>query len=334
MTKKKTPPLNILSLGNLLDMDIPARRPLLTPWLREGESAMMFAAPGVGKSMLSLTLALAVAGGGEALGWSAPEPRRVMYVDGEMALRDVQDRTNLLIPTVAGMNMTAARENLTLLARQNQSPAADFPDLAEPDGRAALLGMAQTRAIDLIVLDNLSTLATIEDENSASSFNDTTKFLLTLKQVGIACVLVHHSGKSGADYRGSSKLATTFDAILGLRRTDTAAGRFATAFEIEWVKLRHKRDASTQGKAVWLEEEGGAARWAHEVSESDKLAQMVLALRSCEFRSGALLAKHLGVDPASVSRWKNNAIRLGMTDQAEWRRCLDAGADEKFGEDY
>ena len=36
----------------------------MDPWLKQGESAMVYAAPGVGKSMLALTLALGVAGGG------------------------------------------------------------------------------------------------------------------------------------------------------------------------------------------------------------------------------------------------------------------------------
>jgi hypothetical protein len=45
-----------LSLGQLM-----AKRILLGPWLMEGETAMIWAATGVGKSWLALSIALAVA---------------------------------------------------------------------------------------------------------------------------------------------------------------------------------------------------------------------------------------------------------------------------------
>jgi Periplasmic binding protein/AAA domain len=52
----------------------------------------MLAPRGVGKTLLALSIGLAVASGSSLLCWSAPRPRRVLYVDGEMTLVDLQQR--------------------------------------------------------------------------------------------------------------------------------------------------------------------------------------------------------------------------------------------------
>jgi hypothetical protein len=89
-TSGKAPPrLRSHTLGDLLDTPLPVREYLLEPLIREGESMMLWAAPGVGKTMAALSMALAVAGGGQFLAWNAPKPRRVLYLDGEMHLGDL-----------------------------------------------------------------------------------------------------------------------------------------------------------------------------------------------------------------------------------------------------
>jgi hypothetical protein len=58
--------------------------------------------------------------------------------------------------------------------------------------------------IDLVILDNFSTLGEVEDENTASSFNSIQQFLLQLKVEGVATMLVHHANKTGEDFRGQT----------------------------------------------------------------------------------------------------------------------------------
>jgi DNA invertase Pin-like site-specific DNA recombinase len=62
--------------------------------------------PGVGKSLFALSAALAVAGGGEFLGWTTAKKEggwRVLYIDGEMHIADIQERANLLLDAVPGL---------------------------------------------------------------------------------------------------------------------------------------------------------------------------------------------------------------------------------------
>jgi AAA domain len=85
-------PLQAVGINDFLNLDIPAREMLLAPILPERSLAMLYAPRGLGKSWLALSIGLAVASGSSLLRWSAPRPRRVLYVDGEMPLISLQER--------------------------------------------------------------------------------------------------------------------------------------------------------------------------------------------------------------------------------------------------
>ena len=59
---------------------------LLDPILPERSLAMFYAPRGVGKTLLRLSIGLAVASGAPLLRWTAPRQSRVLYIDGEMPL--------------------------------------------------------------------------------------------------------------------------------------------------------------------------------------------------------------------------------------------------------
>ncbi len=322
-TKKITSaPLKVVTMGELLDRKFPRREHLLAPWLRQGESVMVWAAAGLGKTMLTLTMALAVAGRGEFLGWRNDTPRRVLVIDGEMHMEDLKDRLVMLAPTVAGLNLEEARANLRVVARQDQTADAKFPDLAATDGQAAVLGMISEHTADLVVLDNFATLAEVVDENEAAAMSPVLSFLLRLKQTGVACILVHHSGKTGGTYRGSSKLATTFEVILGLKQHDEAVVGAGATFETEWTKFRGEPHPAVRAAVVRLENGDKGHQWASVAAEGDSIRQMLDLLRSMTFSDQKGIASAMGVPGGTVSRWKSRAIREGRVTDAEWRECL------------
>lgn len=324
-------PLQAPTLAALLRYPFPPRDHLLTPWLRQGESVLLWADAGVGKTMLSMSIALAVAGGGELLGWTSPTPRKVLLVDGEMHAADLVERAKNLTTTVAGIDAVEAHENITVLARQFQKPDAEFPDLATEEGQRDILERATKLNAALVVLDNFSTLAEVEDENAASAMTPVLRFLMTLKQAGIACILVHHSGKGGTSYRGSSKLATTFEVILGLRKVEVSATRPGTSFVLGWDKYRGLRNDATRERVVSLEaaaDDSGGSRWTHELSQSEECIALVDALRSLHFSTQEALATHLKWSPAKVSRLKGLAItRDKLLTRPEWESCLEAARE-------
>ena len=81
-----------VGLQDFLTLQVPPREMLLDPILPERSLAMLYAPRGIGKSWLGLTIGLAVASGSSVLHWTAPRPRRILFVDGEMLLVDLQTR--------------------------------------------------------------------------------------------------------------------------------------------------------------------------------------------------------------------------------------------------
>src|SRR5262245_10719163 len=83
----------ILHTDEFLGLDFPARELVVDPILPKRGLALLHGPRGLGKSQLALQLACAAACGGPALGrWSAPAPRRVLYIDGLLPAPMLQDR--------------------------------------------------------------------------------------------------------------------------------------------------------------------------------------------------------------------------------------------------
>lgn len=328
------PDLQAKTLGAMLRLDIPPRNPLLTPWLREGDSAMIYAPTGAGKSIFTLAIALTIAGGGSFLGWAAPRPRKVLFIDGEMPEADIIDRARMLLPTIAGCAPEQADRNLTFLVRQAQPLDSKFPDLTTEAGQEETLTRALDGGFDLLILDNFSTLAECDDENAAGSFNGIVRFLMRTKQAGLGCILIHHSSKRGDTYRGSSKLATTFEVLLNLTPTDKILPAGALGMNVAWDKYRHRREDSTRNRTVWLTtpDDGEPAAWGYEVSEEAELRALIAEAKTMKYRSQKELALKLGLAPSELSRRAKRArLQFELITEDDWRACF---AKDSSSEDF
>lgn len=98
--EKPKPCLITLTHSALIQKEIPPRKFVLKPWLPEAAISMVFAPPGVGKSYLCLAASGVIASGGKMFKsspWEAPEPKKVLYIDGEMHEADLQTRVKKLM---------------------------------------------------------------------------------------------------------------------------------------------------------------------------------------------------------------------------------------------
>jgi len=341
MPKTQTP-LRTIALGALLDADMKERRHLLSPWFREQESALIWAAPGVGKTMLTLSLALAIAGGGGLLGWRAETPARVLIIDGEMPLDDLQGRLRSLSGAIEGIDMDAARGNLKILARHHQDPDTAFPDFGDEKQQDAILTLIRSYDPAVVILDNLSTLATLDDENGAAETQRVVRLLARLKQARIGVIVVHHSGKNGKTFRGSSMLATTFEAIIGLTRdagADALDPSGSARFNIEWTKFRGRRDASIGDRSVLLKETEGGLQWTSETPQDETLNALAVLVRSGRFSTreaaGRALPSHLWPNPESApsAGWISGRFKMadarGILPKREADSLLKAASESE-----
>ena len=69
--------LKSIGFDDFLAIDMPPREMLLDPILPERSLAMLYAPRGIGKTLLALSMGLAVASGSRLLRWRAPRKRRV-----------------------------------------------------------------------------------------------------------------------------------------------------------------------------------------------------------------------------------------------------------------
>jgi hypothetical protein len=294
-SKPSSRKLRVRTMGGLLRGNFPTPEWLLAPILKDGQSCMIWAAPAVGKSLLALSIGLAVAAGGGFGQWSAPGPRKVLLFDGELAMPTLVARIRDLSNAIVGGDMEAAESNLLVVARNDQADSVEFPDIATPEGLDAVFKMAKGQGAELVIFDNLATLATVKDENSAAELTPILKGLLRFKAAGLATLVVHHANKGGSDFRGSSNLATTFEVIIGLtRKHDVLAETTGGArFALDFTKFRDERSECVRSQDVELMRVDGRPVWEFLASEGELHQAIAQIIRTGKVSSAAELGPHL-----------------------------------------
>lgn len=299
-----------ITAGQLLARKFPPREFVIDPWLRTGESALIWAPTGVGKTWLTLSLSMAIAGGGRVWEWKAPKPRKVLIIDGEMNVQDLQERTDFLLKSrgVDGVDRKELDDNLLFMPRQYQNPRSEFFDITNPASQERILSRMEKEGAEVIVIDNLTTCAdSLEDENAAAAFRPVMTFLMKMKQANKTAIVVHHANKAGTDARGSTALEATFEAKLGLQRpavSKPGSASFVTSFG----KFRGKGDDSLRPRIWSLNEDG----WTVEDDAESVTAKVIEALRTLKYTNQKELADALGMSQPTVSRTLTQAAALGQ----------------------
>ena len=253
--RKSESPLVALAVEELLARVIKPRQMLLEPILPEQGLAMLYSCRGIGKTFLSLGIAAAVASGGNFLRWTAPRPRRVLYVDGELPAKTLQERFAMVL---AGLeNCEPAPGTLRVITPDIQDRA--MPDLATLEGQGLI--EEHLGGIDLLVLDNLSALCRYGNENEGEAWLPVQEWVLDLRRRGISVLFVHHAGKSKSQ-RGTSRREDLLDSVIALRhpvdyrpveglrcelyfeKTRSMLGEAAMPFEV-------RLESGPDGRAVW-----------------------------------------------------------------------------------
>ena len=196
------PPLQAFGFNEFLKLDIPPREMLLDPIMPERSLSMLYAPRGVGKTLLALSIGLAIASGTQILRWSASRQRRVLCVDGEMPLVALQERIRTLS---AGIDVP--NDGFSLLAADNTENGIN---LSDEKGQQALEPLLKD--IDLLILDNLSTLCPNRSESASDAWTPIQGWILKLRRRGISVLLIHHAGLNGKQ-RGTSRREDALDVV-------------------------------------------------------------------------------------------------------------------------
>lgn len=302
---QKPASLEVVDAHQFLTLDFPPREALLAPWLLTQSLCMIHSWRGVGKTHVSLGVAYAVASGGRFLTWEAPEPRKVLFVDGEMPGAALQERLAAIIQTA---EREAAHGALRIITPDRQQNG--MPDLATLEGQEAIDAALEDDTA-LIVLDNLSALCRSGGrENEAESWLSVATWALQKRAEGRAVLLIHHSGKSGAQ-RGTSKREDLLDIVLNLKRPADYLPSDGAIFEVHYEKARHLHGEETNPfEACLLADDHGHQLWVTKPLEESTFEKVVSLAN--EGLTQKEIADELGLHKSNVSRHHRKAEGLGL----------------------
>jgi AAA domain len=288
------PKLEAINLVDFVAQPLPPREYVMAPILPERGLAMLFTSRGVGKTQVAVNIGWAVACGQPFLRWFAPKPRPVLYVDGEMPQELLQERAKAMIAPSACVPPHPDFFRLLSMDRQELGTSLN---LALPDHQAAVEALLDN--VDLLILDNISTLVNSGRENDAESWNEMQAWLVKLRKLGKTVLLIHHSGRGG-NARGTSKREDVLDIIIQLKHSEDYEPEDGARFEIHLTKARgvHGDDALPfEAKLDVIE---GRDKWTFTVLRDTVLEQIVELSRAGGTVRG--IGEELGLPKSKVQR--------------------------------
>ena len=201
-------PLQPRKLSDIMTEDTPTDF-VIEGLLRVGGTTILIGEPKLGKSQMSLDLALAVSRG-EAFAGLATKKGRVIYYaleDGEDIVRD----------RVKSRGLTGMSEDLYI---------GTTPPVVE-DSTALLEEHIDIFQPSMIIIDTLRAMSvsTGKSENEASFADSIYRIAKVARERGVAAIIVHHTVKATTgnpitDARGTSAIAGAVDVVAGLYRRD------------------------------------------------------------------------------------------------------------------
>jgi hypothetical protein len=163
--------------------------------------------------------------------------------------------------------------------------------------------------VKVLILDNLSTLASGMKENEADSWELVNNWLLDLRRRKIAVVIVHHAGRSG-EMRGTSKREDNVFWIIALDDAEkNADDRRGARFVLRFTKpSRNTQEEVPAFELHFVTESSG------EVTISHKQAQTLDVLRQLigeEITKCDEIAQLMHLPTYAVSRLAKKAMDAG-----------------------
>lgn len=298
-------PIKAIDLLELAKMRFSPRMPLLSPWLRSQDLAMVFAGRGVGKTHFSLGVAYAVATGGNFLNWQCEHPAKVVYLDGELPGTVMQQRLLMHLP-----DKEPAPGYLKIFTPDLLGMDQLLPDLATHAGQEAINSMIEPDTA-LVVVDNLSVWARgSRAENDAESWLPIADWVLSLRRRGKAVLLVHHGGKNG-EQRGTSKREDLLDAVIKLSRPRDYDAKQGARFDMAFTKARHLHGEDAESLQIQLDATPeGRAKWTWQTLEGSTFQQVIELAK--EGLSQADIARELEISRSQACRHYNRAKTEGI----------------------
>jgi hypothetical protein len=306
------PTLNqaIILAQDFIALEIPPRKVHLSPWLNEASINMICGPRGIGKTMFAFSICESVARPAAFGAWAAGESVNVCYLDGELTMADISERSAYFVQQNYVSNFYIYSDHY---GNHLGLPSAN---LLDEDWRKAMTEFLLSKSVKLWCVDNIASLAPGIDENSKKDWDPINRFFLDLRFAGIATIFVHHTGKEGQQ-RGTSGREDNIDISLMLDYPANYSREDGCKFIAKFTKTRIRhRDLHLIGDTEFtlMEDPEGGYVWTFKgARKATKIAVITLLNEGISSKD---IAETLEVSPGRVSQIKTEAVSEGLITKA------------------
>lgn len=290
-----------LSASELVHREIPPRQPILV----EGEAVLFYgqsinqilAWRGVGKTNFALGLAGALAAGGNILGFQARDPRRVLYLDGELPLAQLQERVRAFVAP-------EHRRNVQLFSPEMLKSPRGLNLVSQKDFDS-LMRLVEKQQTEVIFLDSQATLMN-GDSNKSEFQEQRMDVLRALRWAGLCVIEMHHVGKTGLQ-RGISKNDDILDVQMYLKKPKEWEPEDGLEFEVAYEKIRHSAHLDSNYKVrlvdgIWSKLAADEVALVGEmVTKGKQMREIAKELKTSKSRVHRLYKKALAANLCTAS---------------------------------
>lgn len=217
---------------------------LMKPWLREGQLTIIYGNYGSGKSLLTMNIAYVLGlhdwnnDESEIAEWQVKQPTGCLYIDGELGELEMEER----VKSFEWLGKQSRKHSLRILSipEYQLKTEEDMRLSVRANQKKIVRWLSEHPTYKLVVLDSVSTLFGLEEENDNSEWNNKVNPLLRdLRAMGVACILLHHSGKDGRrGLRGASAMGAMAHNIFSIKNHE---GKSTDAGEAWFILSRDKQ---------------------------------------------------------------------------------------------
>ena len=319
----------VIRAADFKHLKIKRRLALMDTWLCEGDLGYIFAPRGAGKTWMAMALPIAISRGHPLGHWAAgadafrmcasapaddpaadpaadPESPRpyipVLYVDGEMAQEKIQERSEGLELELSGVDIL---HHETVFNHHG-----DSLNIGDPGDRECLTKLLLEFGYKILILDNLSSLASGIDENKGMDYEPIANWLLDLRRRQITVIIVHHAGRNGC-MRGHSKREDACAWIMELRdvrQEGDPGAKFVSHFS-----KPSRNTGEPMPDLLWHFTTGkdGKTKIHCETMQATEYQQFIQHVLDGVTNQGDI-AEMMGKAKGTISKWAYKAINDGL----------------------
>jgi hypothetical protein len=301
------------SIASWLSRDIPPPDLLLGLWLSTSTRALLVGATGLGKTMLGLEIAYAVAAKVDFLHWTAQRPGKVLYVDGEMPRRQMKKRIADLVKRHGG----EIPDNLTVISKEDYE---DMPPLNTEAGQKWMdRFLLQHGHFDLVIFDNIQALL-VGDMKDEEQWSKAVPWVRSLTRRSIGQIWFHHTGHDESRSYGSKAREWQMDCVAIMEKVHDPDSDLA--FSLKFTKARERTPESRDDfEPIIMRLKGD--QWTYEMADAaakpSGQANVALNLLKKAIAEGGTIppaCNHIppGVPAVKESLWRKYCYQGAITE--------------------